>query len=181
MTRSRLSKADCQANLTTITERRYSPLPTRLAFLAGPNLLMTPSVDFSKSVGYDLGDQPVSWQKRDCLLYNVSLYPFSSSSSSGAKPEEELNYLYEKSKAFRVIPSYPLVLPLKGATSEVNDFAQMVAGRGAVDGFPTVSGTVTVIATPKALCVRAITEWAYLPLLASPARSEHHSTRRAVA
>lgn len=136
---------------------------------------MAPSVDFSKSVGYDLGDQPVSWQKRDCLLYNVSLYPFSGSSSSEAKPEEELNYLYEKSKAFRVIPSYPLVLPLKGATSEVNDFAQMVAGRGAVEGFPLVSMRESAATTLESHRVTKTAKSGF-----PPARSQHHRTRRAI-
>ena len=86
-------------------------------------------INFDLSVGHSLPTQPVSWNRRDVLLYNVSLNV----------PPSELEYLYEKTDNFRAIPTYPLVLGFKGTSEEVTDFADMVGGRGEIPGFPSVS------------------------------------------
>lgn len=91
-------------------------------------------VDFDQSVGFVQPSQPVSWNRRDVLLYNVGV---------GVGPEV-LDYNYEKSEAFRPLPTYPLVLPFKGDSQEVNDFAELVSGRGEVPGFPSLDPNTLV-------------------------------------
>lgn len=91
-------------------------------------------VDFDKSVGFGLPTQPVSWNRRDVLLYNVGLNV----------PPSELEYIYEKTDAFRAIPTYPLVLGFKGTSDEVTDFADMVGGRGEIPGFPSLDPNTLV-------------------------------------
>ena len=63
-----------------------------------------PPVNFDLTVGYDNGDQPVSWNRRDLLLYSVGI-------GAGA---EDLDYVYEFAHDFRAFPTYPVVLGLKG-------------------------------------------------------------------
>ncbi|CAO1624317.1 unnamed protein product [Sympodiomycopsis kandeliae] len=92
-----------------------------------------PSVDFDQSVGFALPTQPVSWNRRDVLLYNVGLNV----------PPAELEYLYEKTDNFRPIPTYPLVLGFKGTSDEVTDFNEYAAGRE-IPGFPTLDPNTLV-------------------------------------
>lgn len=71
-------------------------------------------------------DAPVSWNRRDLLLYAVGV---------GAGPDE-LDYTYEASNNFRSIPSYPLVLGLKGNSDDTNVFADQIASRSGTPGLP---------------------------------------------
>ncbi len=61
-------------------------------------------INFDLTVGSTQPDQPVSWNRRDLLLYAVGI---------GAGPED-LDYVYENVDTFRAFPTYPLVLGLKG-------------------------------------------------------------------
>ncbi|CAO1626200.1 unnamed protein product [Parajaminaea phylloscopi] len=103
-------------------------------------------IDFDQSVGSVLPSQPVSWNRRDILLYNVGV----------GVGEEVLDYNYEKSEAFRALPTYPLVLPFKGDSGEVNDFAELVSGRGEVPGFPTLDPNTLVHAEQSLIVHRTL-------------------------
>ncbi|KAJ7594454.1 peroxisomal dehydratase [Mycena floridula] len=83
------------------------------------------STDLSKVVGYKLPDKPVSWLKRDLLTYAVGV---------GAK-QDDLSFVYELDKSFAALPTYPVVLPFKGDSQELNLFAEMAAGRP-IPGMP---------------------------------------------
>ncbi|KAL1925048.1 uncharacterized protein VTP21DRAFT_4702 [Calcarisporiella thermophila] len=80
-------------------------------------------MDLQKAVGYEFPPQRVLYNRRDCMLYALSI---------GVK-EDELKYLYELDKDFRVFPTYPVVLSLKGASFDATVFG---AGPGAVSSIP---------------------------------------------
>ncbi|KAG8710405.1 hypothetical protein FRC08_017205 [Ceratobasidium sp. 394] len=82
-------------------------------------------VDLAKAVGYESKPTPVAWTKRDLLLYALGI---------GAK-HDELQYVYELDKGFVAFPTYPVVLMLKGASSDVTDFSKMV-GSDRAPGLP---------------------------------------------
>ncbi|KAF8206748.1 peroxisomal dehydratase [Mycena galopus ATCC 62051] len=71
------------------------------------------AADLSKVVGFEVPVQPVSWNKRDLLIYAVGI---------GAKADD-LNVVYELDKSFAALPTYPVVLGLKGESQELNLFA----------------------------------------------------------
>ncbi|KAJ7802521.1 peroxisomal dehydratase [Mycena olivaceomarginata] len=71
------------------------------------------ATDLSKVVGYEVPTQPVSWNKRDLLIYAAGV---------GAKADD-LNVVYELDKSFAAIPTYPVVLSFKGDSQELNHFA----------------------------------------------------------
>ncbi|RDB17077.1 putative enoyl-CoA hydratase 2 [Hypsizygus marmoreus] len=77
------------------------------------------SADLSQVVGYTLPDRPVSWNKRDLLTYAVGV---------GAK-NDEFPFIYELDKTFAAIPTYPVVLQLKGDDQDVNLFQERVKGK----------------------------------------------------
>ncbi|KAF7762145.1 hypothetical protein Agabi119p4_8738 [Agaricus bisporus var. burnettii] len=83
------------------------------------------SADLSKVVGFSLPDKPVAWTTRDLLLYAAGV---------GAK-KDELHLAYELDKNFTPMPTYPVVLPLKGDSQEMNLFSERVKGRP-VPGMP---------------------------------------------
>ncbi|PWN49382.1 hypothetical protein IE53DRAFT_388397 [Violaceomyces palustris] len=95
---------------------------------------MSNKVDFEQTVGYDNGDQPVSWNRRDLLLYSVGI---------GAGPDD-LDYVYEASNDFRAFPTYPLVLGLKGEGQDTTVFSDMVGSRSALPGFPRLDPNTIV-------------------------------------
>ncbi|KAI9810777.1 MAG: hypothetical protein M1832_001212, partial [Thelocarpon impressellum] len=66
----------------------------------------------SPGVGFEYPAQPVSWLKRDVLLFANSI---------GVKADE-LHFLYELHPNFKVFPTYPIILPFKGTEQEVLDF-----------------------------------------------------------
>ncbi|KAJ7802522.1 peroxisomal dehydratase [Mycena olivaceomarginata] len=67
----------------------------------------------SQVVGYEQPTQPVSWNKRDLLLYAAGI---------GAKADD-LSLVYELDKSFAAMPTYPVVLPFKGDSQELNLFS----------------------------------------------------------
>ncbi|KAI4520884.1 hypothetical protein K525DRAFT_257170 [Schizophyllum commune Loenen D] len=85
------------------------------------------SVDLAKVVGHQTEDLPVDWNRRDLLLYAAGI---------GAK-KDDLPLVYELHKDFAPIPTYPVVLPLKGAGSDVNLFADRITGKP-VPGLPAL-------------------------------------------
>lgn len=63
-------------------------------------------------VGFEYPRTPVSWLKRDALLFASSIGCDSS----------ELHFTYELHPNFAVFPTYPVILPFKKTTPEVIDF-----------------------------------------------------------
>ncbi|KAF2019590.1 peroxisomal dehydratase [Aaosphaeria arxii CBS 175.79] len=63
-------------------------------------------------VGFEYPAIPVSWLKRDVLLFAASI---------GATADE-LHFLYELHPNFQAFPTYPIVLPLKHKDLDVIDF-----------------------------------------------------------
>ncbi|KAI9250169.1 HotDog domain-containing protein [Phascolomyces articulosus] len=81
-------------------------------------------VDVSKAVGHKSPIKKVDCTKRDFELYALSV---------GVK-EDEMRYLYELDPAFGPLPTYPLVLGLKGEGADTNVFADSKGD--AVPGIP---------------------------------------------
>ncbi|KIM41382.1 hypothetical protein M413DRAFT_445398 [Hebeloma cylindrosporum] len=92
--------------------------------------------DLSKVVGFTLPDRPVAWNKRDLLAYAVGI---------GAK-NDEFPFIYELDPGFAAIPTYPVVLPLKGDGTDVNLFSERVKGRP-IPGMPPLDPNRVVHAT----------------------------------
>lgn len=74
------------------------------------------SYDLDKALGYKKENQPVSWNKKDLITYAVGV---------GAKADQ-LSLVYELDKAWGPVPTFPVVLPLKGTDSDVTDFSAKV-------------------------------------------------------
>ncbi|GBC06075.1 hypothetical protein RclHR1_06600009 [Rhizophagus clarus] len=83
-------------------------------------------VDINKAVGHKYPPQKVSFNKRDLILYAISI---------GVK-DNELKYVYELDKNFTPFPTYPTVLFLKGDSSDVNSFAEAINFGGPTPGLP---------------------------------------------
>ncbi|TFK41684.1 peroxisomal dehydratase [Crucibulum laeve] len=107
--------------------------------------------DLSKVVGFTLPDKPVSWNKRDLLTYAAGV---------GAKADE-FPFVYELDKNFAAIPTYPVVLALKGADQDVNLFADRIKGRP-IPGMPPVDPGRIVHATQSIEILKN------LPLVSGP-------------
>lgn len=85
------------------------------------------SADLAKAVGHEYPSVPVTWNKRDLLIYAVGI---------GAK-KDDLRFVYELAQDFAAFPTYPVVLPFKLDNNDVVDFRAMVGGRGSnVEGLP---------------------------------------------
>ncbi|KAH8827147.1 HotDog domain-containing protein [Flagelloscypha sp. PMI_526] len=85
--------------------------------------------DLGKAVGHATNDIAVSWNKRDLLTYAVGV---------GAKADD-LPLVYELHPNFAPIPTYPVVLPFKRDSQELNLFADLMGGKsggGKVPGLP---------------------------------------------
>jgi peroxisomal enoyl-CoA hydratase 2 len=95
---------------------------------------MSSNIDFDQSVGHTEADQPVSWNRRDLLLYSVGV----------GCSEKALDYVYELSSGFRPFPTYPLVLGLKGTSEDITVFSEMIGSRQGIPGFPALSPNTVV-------------------------------------
>jgi len=85
--------------------------------------------ELGKAVGFTYADKPVAWNKRDLLTYAIGV---------GAK-KDDYAFVYELDKKFAALPTYPVVLNLKGAGPSVNNFAETVSSRGEKPpGLPTM-------------------------------------------
>merc|ERR1712169_153480 len=62
--------------------------------------------------GHEYAPYPVSWYKRDVLLFANSI----------GCTVDELHFLYELHPKFAVFPTYSIILPFKKTTQEVIDF-----------------------------------------------------------
>ncbi|CAO3621387.1 unnamed protein product [Cunninghamella blakesleeana] len=83
-------------------------------------------VDVDKAVGHKFQPERYSSNKRDHLLYALGV----------GVSEDELKYLYELHPQFNVLPTYPLVLALKGDGVDVNLFKDRASGGGPLPGMP---------------------------------------------
>ncbi|KAK0205526.1 peroxisomal dehydratase [Desarmillaria ectypa] len=84
------------------------------------------SYNLAQAVGFSLPDREVAWNKRDLLTYAVGV---------GAK-RDDFAYIYELDPKFSALPTYPVVLALKGADQDVNLFASRAKGSVQVPGIP---------------------------------------------
>ncbi|KAH8112825.1 peroxisomal dehydratase [Phellopilus nigrolimitatus] len=81
--------------------------------------------NLEKALGFESKSEPVAWNRRDLLLYAIGI---------GFK-KDDLAFVYELDKRFAPFPTYPVALPLKGESEEVNLFSERVQER-AVPGIP---------------------------------------------
>ncbi|KAJ4495698.1 HotDog domain-containing protein [Lentinula edodes] len=87
------------------------------------------AAEISKLIGYELPDRPVSWLKRDLILYALGI---------GAKDDsDDLSFIYELDPNFAAFPTYPVVLTFKGDSQELNLFAETMKS-SALPGLPPV-------------------------------------------
>ncbi|KIJ64806.1 hypothetical protein HYDPIDRAFT_28168 [Hydnomerulius pinastri MD-312] len=94
------------------------------------------SYDLGKAVGHQVADQPVSWTRKDIITYALGV---------GAK-RDELSLVYELDKSWGPLPTYPVVLGLKGDDTDVSFFANKV-GAKTLPGFPKLNANKVVHAT----------------------------------
>jgi len=79
--------------------------------------------------GHAYPPQPVSWTKRDLLLFAASI---------GVSPSS-LHLLYELHPSFAAFPTYPIILPFKGQSTDVVDFyASQSSNRSSIPGVPAL-------------------------------------------
>jgi acyl dehydratase len=70
-------------------------------------------VDVNEALGHRFPPQKVMYNRRDLILYALGV----------GIPETDLKYLYELHPSFSALPFYPLVLPFKGTSSDIVNFA----------------------------------------------------------
>ncbi|KAH9474604.1 putative dehydratase NIT22 [Psilocybe cubensis] len=99
--------------------------------------------DLSQVVGFTTPDKPVAWNKRDLLTYAVGV---------GAK-NDDFQFVYDPN--FAALPTYPVVLQLKGADSDVNLFSDRIKGRP-IPGMPTLNPNRVVHATQSIEIVKPL-------------------------
>ncbi|KAF9453325.1 peroxisomal dehydratase [Macrolepiota fuliginosa MF-IS2] len=123
------------------------------------------SVNLSKVVGFELPDKPVSWNKRDLLTYAVGVgakndeFQFAYASIS---PQCRLEVLAAaQDPNFAAIPTYPVVLQLKGNGQDVNLFAERIKGRP-IPGMPPLDPNRVVHGTQSIEIIKDI------PLVSGP-------------
>ncbi|KAI0797284.1 peroxisomal dehydratase [Irpex lacteus] len=73
-------------------------------------------INLSLAVGHQEADQPVSWLKRDIILYAIGI---------GAKANDH-NIINDPN--WTPFPTYPVALMFKGDDADVNDFKKRVGG-----------------------------------------------------
>ncbi|EJD01869.1 peroxisomal dehydratase [Fomitiporia mediterranea MF3/22] len=84
------------------------------------------AAELDKAVGFETRNEPVAWNRRDLLLYAVGI---------GFK-KDDLQFVYELDPGFAAFPTYPVALPLKGESEDVNLFKDRVKAKGA-PGLPS--------------------------------------------
>ncbi|KAJ6552216.1 peroxisomal dehydratase [Mycena vulgaris] len=109
------------------------------------------ATDLSKVVGFELPARPVAWNKRDLLVYACGV---------GAKADD-LNLAYELDKSFAALPTFPVVLPFKGDSFELNLFAEKM-GNQAVPSMPRMDPNKVVHGTQSIEVLKD------LPLVSGP-------------
>ncbi|KAI8368121.1 HotDog domain-containing protein [Radiomyces spectabilis] len=83
-------------------------------------------VDVEKAVGHQFEPVYVSCNRRDFLLYALSV----------GVPDDDLRWLYELDANFAPLPTYPLSLLLKGDDGDVNSFVERWQIGGSLPGVP---------------------------------------------
>ncbi|KAH7910910.1 MaoC like domain-containing protein [Hygrophoropsis aurantiaca] len=86
-------------------------------------------VDLGQFVGYEYKyEKPVSWNQRDLILYAAGV---------GAK-QNDLSLIYELDKSWAPLPTYPVVLPFKGNSQELNSYIDLKNQTEQPSGFPAL-------------------------------------------
>ncbi|KIJ64807.1 hypothetical protein HYDPIDRAFT_111408 [Hydnomerulius pinastri MD-312] len=84
-------------------------------------------IDLGQFVGYEYKqEKPVSWNQRDLILYAIGV---------GAK-QDDLSLIYELDKNWAPLPTYPVVLPFKGSSQELNSYLDLKTQGEQPGGFP---------------------------------------------
>ncbi|KAG0696243.1 MaoC like domain-containing protein [Suillus ampliporus] len=94
------------------------------------------SYDLGKAVGFKFKDIPVSWTRKDIITYALGV---------GAK-KDDLSLVYELDKSWGPLPTYPVVLGLKGDDQDVSLFADKKAA-DPLPGLPKLRSDKLVHAT----------------------------------
>ncbi|KAH7928852.1 hypothetical protein BV22DRAFT_1030242 [Leucogyrophana mollusca] len=94
------------------------------------------SFDLGKAVGFNSAAQPVSWTRKDVITYALGV---------GAK-RDELSLVYELDRSWGPLPTFPVILRLKGEDTDVSLFASKV-GAEPVPGLPKLNASRVVHAT----------------------------------
>ncbi|KAI5119461.1 hypothetical protein M0805_007195 [Coniferiporia weirii] len=81
------------------------------------------SAELEKAIGFESESDPVAWNRRDLLLYAAGI----------GFGKDDLPFVYDE--RFAPFPTYPVALPLKGESEDVNLFSERVQER-AVPGLP---------------------------------------------
>jgi len=95
--------------------------------------------------GTKLPDKPVAWNKRDLLTYAVGV---------GAK-KDDFPFVYELHPSFAALPTYPVVLALKGADQDLNLFSERIREKP-VAGLPKLDPNRVVHATQSVQILKQI-------------------------
>jgi len=82
----------------------------------------------ASSAGFQYPPIPVSWLKRDLLLFANSI---------GIK-KDELHFLYELHPSFQAFPTYPIILSFKHTDQEVVDFYARASSGPPIPGAPKI-------------------------------------------
>ncbi|KAG8852238.1 hypothetical protein FRB96_008884 [Tulasnella sp. 330] len=80
-------------------------------------MLTSMPLDLSQAIGFEYPEVPVSWTRRDLLIYSVGI---------GAK-KDDFAFVYELDKSFAAFPTYPVVLSFKGTSEDVVDFLALAS------------------------------------------------------
>lgn len=92
--------------------------------------------DLGSAIGFQLRDKPVSWTRKDLITYALGV---------GAK-RDELPLVYELDKSWGPLPTYPVVLSLKGEDTDVSLFASKHS-KEIIPGLPKLDPKRVVHAT----------------------------------
>ncbi|KIY43004.1 peroxisomal dehydratase [Fistulina hepatica ATCC 64428] len=103
-------------------------------------------------VGHKQPDQPVSWNKRDLIIYAIGI---------GAK-HDDFPFVYELDKSFAAFPTFPVVLPFRGNNADVNNFAETVGKGIPIPGIPPLDPNKIVHGTQSIEIIKP------LPLVSGP-------------
>ncbi|KAL6302250.1 peroxisomal dehydratase [Sparassis latifolia] len=83
-------------------------------------------IDLARAVGFREDDHPVTWNKRDLLIYAVGI---------GAK-HNDYSLVNELDQSWAPFPTYPVVLSFKGVEQDVVDFRKLLTGGKKAPGLP---------------------------------------------
>lgn len=79
-----------------------------------------PLLDTSQFITGQWSDNPVSYNTRDLLIYAVGIGCGSESRTGHNSNHSDVRYIYELDKNFAAFPTFPIILPMKGNTQDID-------------------------------------------------------------